>query len=49
MAVYVKPSGLLGEGYMLAIKPFRHTVVYPPMMRQIERSWESGRPELAAN
>ena len=36
MAVYVKPNGLLGNGYMAAIKPFRHLIVYPQMMRQIE-------------
>jgi Protein of unknown function (DUF2867) len=40
MAVYVKPNGLLGRAYMAAIKPFRHLVVYPQMLRQIERSWQ---------
>lgn len=39
MAIYVKPAGLLGQGYMAAIKPFRYLVVYPPMLRQIERTW----------
>jgi uncharacterized protein DUF2867 len=39
MAVLVKPNGLLGTGYMAAIRPFRHLIVYPPMMRQIEREW----------
>jgi uncharacterized protein DUF2867 len=39
MAVYVKPAGLLGQGYMAAIKPFRYLVVYPPMLRQMERTW----------
>jgi Protein of unknown function (DUF2867) len=39
MAVYVKPNGLLGTGYMAAIRPFRHLIVYPPIMRQIERAW----------
>jgi uncharacterized protein DUF2867 len=39
MAVLVKPNGLLGTGYMPAIKPFRHLIVYPPMLRQIERAW----------
>jgi hypothetical protein len=48
MAVYVKPDGLLGEAYMAAIKPFRHLVVYPPMMRQIARTWASGEAGLAA-
>jgi hypothetical protein len=39
MAVYVKPRGPLGKGYMVLIKPFRHWVVYPALMRQIERAW----------
>lgn len=39
MAVYVKPNGLLGEAYLAAIKPFRHLIVYPAMMKQIERAW----------
>ncbi|HSS04372.1 MAG TPA: DUF2867 domain-containing protein [Solirubrobacterales bacterium] len=39
MAVYVKPNGLLGSAYMAAIRPFRHLIVYPPMIRQIERDW----------
>src|SRR5215204_7168913 len=37
MAVLVKPNGLLGTAYMAAIRPFRHLVVYPAMMRAIER------------
>jgi hypothetical protein len=37
MAVLVKPNGLLGNGYMAAIRPFRHLLVYPAMMRGIER------------
>ncbi len=41
MAVYVKPNGLLGTAYMAAIRPFRHLIVYPPMMRQIERDWRA--------
>jgi hypothetical protein len=40
MAVYVKPNGLLGRAYLAAIQPFRHLVVYPPMMRQLERQWQ---------
>jgi hypothetical protein len=39
MAVLVKPNGLLGNAYMAAIRPFRHLVVYPPMLRQIGRTW----------
>lgn len=50
MSVYVKPNGLFGNAYMAAIKPFRHLVVYPPMMRQLERMWKegAGRREAAA-
>jgi hypothetical protein len=39
MAVLVKPNGLLGEAYMTAIRPFRQAIVYPALMRQIERGW----------
>jgi hypothetical protein len=41
MAVLVKPNGLLGIAYMAAIKPFRYLVVYPAMMRRIERAWRA--------
>jgi Protein of unknown function (DUF2867) len=41
MAVLVKPNGLLGTAYMAAIKPLRHLIVYPQMMRQIERAWRA--------
>ena len=37
MAVLVKPRGSLGEAYMALIKPFRHRIVYPALLRQIER------------
>jgi hypothetical protein len=40
MAVYVKPRGRFGEGYLALIKPFRYWVVYPALMRQIERAWK---------
>ncbi len=39
MAVYVRPNGLLGSAYMAAIKPFRHLIVYPQMLRAMERRW----------
>jgi hypothetical protein len=42
MAVLVKPNGLLGSAYMAAIRPFRHLIVYPPMLRRIERQWRAG-------
>jgi Protein of unknown function (DUF2867) len=41
MAVLVKPNGLLGAGYMAAITPFRHRIVYPRMLREIGRGWQS--------
>jgi hypothetical protein len=41
MAVYVKPRGRLGAAYMTAISPFRHLVVYPALLRQIERAWNA--------
>ena len=49
MAVYVKPNGLFGNAYMAAIRPFRHLIVYPPMLRQIEREWRAraGEPTPA--
>jgi len=42
MAVLVKPNGLLGRAYMAAISPFRHLIVYPRLMRAIERGWRAG-------
>ena len=41
MAVLVKPNGLFGGAYMAAIRPFRHWIVYPPMIRQIGREWRA--------
>jgi Protein of unknown function (DUF2867) len=41
MAVYVKPNGVFGAAYMAVINPFRHLVVYPPAMREIERQWQA--------
>jgi hypothetical protein len=41
MAVLVKPNGLFGGAYMAAIRPFRHLIVYPALMRQIERQWRA--------
>jgi hypothetical protein len=45
MAILVKPNGLLGTAYMTAIKPFRHLIVYPLMIRQIERDWRARAAE----
>jgi hypothetical protein len=41
MGIYVKPRGMLGEAYMGLIGPFRHLIVYPALMRQIERAWDA--------
>jgi hypothetical protein len=41
MAVYVKPNGLLGAVYMATIRPFRHLIVYPSLMREIGREWRA--------
>jgi hypothetical protein len=49
MAVLVKPNGIFGHAYMAAIRPFRHLLVYPAMLRQIERQWrdQTGSPTPA--
>jgi hypothetical protein len=41
MAVLVKPSGRFGQAYMAAIRPFRHLIVYPAMLREGERLWRT--------
>ena len=41
MAVLVKPNGLFGKAYMAAIRPFRHLIVYPRILRQIEHTWRA--------
>jgi hypothetical protein len=41
MAVLVKPNGRFGAAYMAAIKPFRHLVIYPALMRSLERDWQT--------
>ena len=48
MAVLVKPNGLFGNVYMAAIRPFRHLIVYPPMMRELERQWRERLDEARA-
>ena len=48
MAVYVKPNGLFGAAYMAAIRPFRHTVVYPRLIREYERNWRTLAGESTA-
>jgi len=42
MAVMVKPRGLFGAASMAAIKPLRYLIVYPALMRMVEREWRQG-------
>jgi hypothetical protein len=44
MAVLVKPNGWLGKAYMAAIKPFRHLLVYPMLLRAVRRQWQQEAP-----
>lgn len=44
LAVLVKPNGTFGRLYMAAIRPFRHRLVYPPMLRHIEQVWRQAEP-----
>ncbi|MFG3437343.1 DUF2867 domain-containing protein [Nonomuraea sp. NPDC047897] len=39
MAVLVKPNGLFGAAYMAVIRPFRHLIVDPALVRLIGRGW----------
>jgi hypothetical protein len=32
LAVYVRPNGWLGRGYMRLIDPFRRRIVYPALL-----------------
>lgn len=47
MAVLVKPNGLFGNAYMAAIRPFRHLIVYPPMLRDVQRKLRTRASEPA--
>jgi hypothetical protein len=38
-AFYVKPVGSITPFYMALIEPFRHTVIYPPIIEGIEHEW----------
>jgi hypothetical protein len=38
-AIYVKPVSRLTPLYMAMIAPFRHVLVYPAIIRQVQRSW----------
>jgi hypothetical protein len=47
MAVLVKRNGALGTAYMAVIRPVRHLIVYPQMLRDIERGWNRREPAQA--
>lgn len=40
MTIYVKPNGRFGQLYMLAIKPFRHWIVYPTLLKALAKQWK---------
>jgi Protein of unknown function (DUF2867) len=48
VAVLVKPNGLFGSAYMYAIRPFRHLIVYPALMREAREIWERADEPVAA-
>jgi Protein of unknown function (DUF2867) len=48
MAVLVKPNGRLGTAYMAGIRPFRHLLVYPEIMRRIGRGWATRQPRATS-
>ncbi|MFY0651605.1 MAG: DUF2867 domain-containing protein [Cyclobacteriaceae bacterium] len=41
MTIYVKPKGVFGRLYMLAIKPFRLYIVYPYLLKTIRKQWDA--------
>jgi hypothetical protein len=45
MAVLVKPNGLFGSAYMVVIRPFRHMIVYPPLLREGAAAWAAPRDD----
>jgi hypothetical protein len=47
LAVLVKRNGLLGSAYMAGIAPFRHWIVYPQLIRAIDRRWRAAAGEPA--
>jgi len=44
LAIYTKSRGRLSDAYMALIKPFRHAIVYPALIKHLTRSWEALRP-----
>jgi Protein of unknown function (DUF2867) len=40
----VRPKGLLGRAYLQAIRPFRYVIVYPALIRSLQRRWSERAP-----
>ncbi len=49
MTIYVKPKGLFGQFYMQLIKPFRHYIVYPVMLKIIGKQWDKYKSSIASS
>jgi hypothetical protein len=39
LTVLAKPNGTSGRLYLTGIQPFRHALIYPALLRTVERSW----------
>ena len=48
LTIYVKPKGLFGHIYMQIIKPFRHYIVYPVMLKIIGKQWDKYKSKMAS-
>ncbi len=48
MTIYVKPKGLFGQFYMQVIKPFRHYIVYPVMLKIVGKQWDKYKSKIAS-
>ena len=49
MTIYVKPKGLFGQFYMQLIKPFRHYIVYPVMLKIIGKQWDKYKSKIPSS
>ena len=38
-----KPRGTFGRAYRAFIKPFRYAIIYPALMRYLDRLWSERR------
>lgn len=43
LAVYVKHRGVASKVYMAAIWPARHAILYPALVKSVERGWRAQR------